>query len=88
MKQGCFEDKEDSYNREPELEDCDAAEIISTDIFGKLYFWSAETLLPNGGRSTLSTKLRFSRFKGDAFVVSYYVRIYNQHGMNAKVIRF
>ena len=64
---GCFENNEDVYNKETELEDSDAVEIISTDIFGKLHFWSADTLLLNGDRSTLSTKARLSRFKGDAF---------------------
>ena len=49
------------------------AEMTSTDIFGKLHFQSAKTLLINGGRITLSTKSRLSRFKGDD------VQIYNKH---------
>ena len=46
--------------------------------YGTLSFRSFETLTLNGGRSTLSTKSRLSRFKGDAFGVSSDVRIYNQ----------
>ena len=37
-------------------------------ILGKLHFRSAETLLIIEGRSTLSTQLRLSMFKGDAIL--------------------
>ena len=37
-------------------------------ILGKLHFRSAETLLFIEGRSTLSTQLRLSMFKGDAIL--------------------
>ena len=50
---GCFKNEEDIYDEKLKLEDCDAAEMISTDIFEKLHFRSAETLLLNGDRSTL-----------------------------------
>ena len=76
---GCLEDEDDlAYEVEPGVDDCDDGETISTDKCGTLSFRSFETLTLNGGRSTLSTKSRLSRFKGDAFGVSSDVRIYNQ----------
>ena len=60
---GLIRGQKDLYDEEePELEDCDVAEMLLTYLFGKLHLWSAETLLFIKGRSTLSTKLRLSMF--------------------------
>ena len=61
-----------------EFDEEDSSKMISTKLYGELNFRTAETLLLNGGKSTLTTKSRLSRFKGDTFGVSSDIRIYNQ----------
>ena len=51
---------------------------ISTKLYGPLNLRTAEVLLLNGGRSTLSTTSRISRFEGDSFGISSDSRTYFQ----------
>ena len=53
--------------------DVESNTMISTKIYGTLNF------LLNGGRSSLSTKSRLSRFTGDAFGISSDIRLFNQN---------
>ena len=59
--------------------DTDSSKKISTKLYGPLNFRTAEVLLLNGGRSTLSTTSRLSRFEGDSFGISSDSRTYFQH---------
>lgn len=61
-----------------ECNEDDCEEMLSTKLYGKLNFRTAETLLLNGGRSSFTTKSRMSRFTGDAFGMSSDIRIFNQ----------
>ena len=72
------EDNEIEASSENLLEESDSSTMVTTKIFGKIEFKSAETLLLNGGRSYLTTKSRLSRFAGDTFGVSSDIRIYSQ----------
>ena len=74
------EDEEINLDIPAEIDaDVESNTMISTKIYGTLNFRTAETLLLNGGRSSLSTKSRLSRFTGDAFGISSDIRLFNQN---------
>ena len=56
--------------------DQDDSNTISTKLYGTLNFKTAENLLLNGVRSTISAKSRRSRFEGDAFGISSDIKLY------------
>ena len=75
------EDEEEIYLDIPAEIDADVESntMISTKLYGTLNFRTAETFFLNGGRSSLSTKTRLSRFTGDAFGISSDIRLFNQN---------
>ena len=72
------EDNDIQVPSENLLEESDSNTMITTKLFGTIDFRCAETLLLNGGRSSLTTKSRMSRFAGDTFGVSSDIKIYSQ----------
>lgn len=59
-----FSDEDTESNAFDEKSD---PNMISTKRYGKLHFRAAETLLLNGGRSSIGTKSRKARFTSDAY---------------------
>ena len=51
---------------------------IVTKKYGTLHFKAAETLLLNGGKSSISKKSRISQFMGDVFEIASDIRLYQQ----------
>ena len=45
----------------------DNSHVVETKKYGKLHFRTAETLLLNGGKSSIGTKSRKARFLGDVY---------------------
>ena len=77
----CYEHYEEELEEEPlsvDFDDQDDSNTISTKLYGTLNFKTAENLLLNGGRSTISAKSRRSRFEGDAFGISSDIKLYFQ----------
>ena len=77
----CYEHDEEELEEEPpsvDFDDQDDSNTISTKLYGTLNFKTAENLLLNGGRSTISAKSRRSRFEGDAFGISSDIKLYLQ----------
>ncbi len=56
----------------------DENDSIFTKKYGKLNFQTAETLLLNGGRSSISAKSRTKRFTSDVFGIASDIRLYQQ----------
>ena len=71
----CYERDEEELEEEPPSVD---SNTLSTKLYGNLNFKTAENMLLNGGRSTISAKSKRSRFKGDAFGISYDIKLYLQ----------
>ena len=69
---------------EPELEDCDVAEMILTYIFEKLHFRSAETLLFNEAHYQLNCHFLCSRGTLLVYLLMYEYKT----SLNANVLRF
>ena len=61
-----------------EFEDDSGPASIETKNYGTINFRAAETLLLNGGRSSISTKSRKSQFTGDVFGIEPDIRLYRQ----------
>ena len=60
------------------VDDEDESNFVTTKKFGKLNFRTAETLLLNGGKSSISAKSRKARFTGDAFGIKSDILLYKQ----------
>ena len=56
--------------------------LVFTKRYGKLNMLTAEKLLLNGGKSSLSTTSRRSRFTGDPFGISSDIRLFTQAPCN------
>ena len=81
INEWCYERDEGELEEEPtsvDFDDQDDSNTISTKLYGTLNFKTAENLLLNGGRSTISAKSRRSRFEGDAFGISSDIKLYLQ----------
>jgi hypothetical protein len=52
--------------------------VVSTRLYGNVHFKTAENLLLNGGKTSINTQSRTSRFECGAFGVSSDIRIYFQ----------
>ena len=62
-----------------EFEDDSGPASIETKNYGTINFRAAETLLLNGGGSSISTKSRKSQFTGDVFGIEPDIRLYRQN---------
>ena len=62
-----------------EFEDDSGPASIETKNYGTINFRAAETLLLNGGRSSISTKSQKSQFTGDVFGIEPDIRLYRQN---------
>ena len=62
-----------------EFEDDSGPASIETKNYGTINFRAAETLLLNGGRSSISTKSRKSQFTGGVFGIEPDIRLYRQN---------
>ena len=73
-----YQDEEDMEPLRLQFEDDEGPHILNTKLYGKMDFRSAETLLLNGGRSSISAKSRQAKFTGDVFGMNTDIRLYNQ----------
>ena len=88
-----LEEDESSDEEDPEVEeepvnldfdDENEPASIKTKKYGTINFQTAETLLLNGGRSSISTKSRKSQFTGDVFGIESDIRLYRQNFCGCK----
>ena len=71
------DDDDDEGGEMLQFEDEDEGDMVETKLYGKLHYQAAETLLLNGGRSSISAKSRQARFTGDVFGMKTDIRFFN-----------
>ena len=75
------EDEYDDYDEGGEMlqfeDEEEGDNMVETKLYGKLHYQAAETLLLNGGRSSISAKSRQARFTGDVFGMKTDIRLFN-----------